>query len=44
MKDKLAMQDWERIYVYRAWPNINHPDQLQQEGRSKRLPFIETGD
>ena len=31
----------ESIYVYRAWPSINHPACLLEEGQIKCLPFVE---
>ncbi len=43
MRDKLAMNFSWRELDYRACSDIHHPAVLQQEGRSKRLPFIKRG-
>ena len=43
VEDKLAMQYWERNYVYRERPSMEQAAVLQQEGQGKRLPFIEEG-
>ena len=40
VEDKLAMQYWARMYVYRERPSMGQAMILQQEGQGKRLPFV----